>query len=287
MKRSSGLASLTTWSLAALVAGCVLGAIGHATGSPAVAGLSRALEPIGDLWLAALQVLVLPLVMFHVMAVIVGAGDGGEVGSLGVRAVLLFLAMLVAVGLFYYEGYFTQTVNVEGWQQETYNLANSADLPIQQVKGSDGQRLLVGVPTRSGTISAQVWRVDVGRIPLYLLDTNIPENKDEDRKLTARLVADRLTFGASPELVADIRRSGISAWVERQDRVTGRAARRSQRVDVGARGCRKWSFCRGEERQSIARPAADVIPQRRAARHPTQRGETILEREAAPHHGGG
>lgn len=94
---------------------------------------------------------------------------------------------LVAVGLFYYEGYFTQTVNAEGWQQETYNLANSADLPIQQVKGTDGQRLLVGVPTRSGTISAQVWRVDVGRIPLYLLDTNIPENKDEDRKLTARL----------------------------------------------------------------------------------------------------
>lgn len=99
MKLLRGLGSLTTWSLAALVAGCLLGAVGHSSGSPAIAGLARALEPLGDLWLAALRLIVLPLVIFHVMAVIVGARDSGSVGALGVRAILLFVAMLVAVGL--------------------------------------------------------------------------------------------------------------------------------------------------------------------------------------------
>lgn len=92
--------SLTIWSLAALVAGCVLGAIGHTTRSPAIAGLARALEPVGGLWLGALRAIVLPLVLFHVMTVIVGARDSGAVGALGIRAVLLFIAMLGGVSLF-------------------------------------------------------------------------------------------------------------------------------------------------------------------------------------------
>lgn len=100
MNLRRGVGSLTIWSLAALVAGCVIGAVGHATGNPAIAWLARALEPLGELWLAALQVIVLPLVTFHVMAVIVGARDGGAMGALGVRTVLLFAAMLVVVGLF-------------------------------------------------------------------------------------------------------------------------------------------------------------------------------------------
>lgn len=100
MRRPHVAYSLTIWSLAALVAGCVLGAIGHATGSPAVAGLARTLEPIGGLWLGALRAIVLPLVLFHVMTVIVGARDSGAVGTLGIRAVLLFVAMLGGVGLF-------------------------------------------------------------------------------------------------------------------------------------------------------------------------------------------
>jgi Na+/H+-dicarboxylate symporter len=100
MKLFRGLGAVTGWSLAALVAACLLGVVAHSSGSPFVAGLARTLGTLGDLWLVALQVVVLPLVIFHVMAVVVAARDSGAVGALGVRAVLLFVTMLVAVGLF-------------------------------------------------------------------------------------------------------------------------------------------------------------------------------------------
>ena len=94
---------------------------------------------------------------------------------------------LVAVGLFYRKGYFTQRVNAEGWQQEEYSIADPSELPMEEVFDAAGKPLAVAVDTRHGKIHARVWRVDCGRIPLYLLDTNVPENSDEDRELTAQL----------------------------------------------------------------------------------------------------
>ncbi|MEZ6057661.1 MAG: alpha-glucan family phosphorylase [Planctomycetaceae bacterium] len=94
---------------------------------------------------------------------------------------------LVGVGLFYREGYFSQTIDPTGWQEEGYTLADPQDLPFQPALGADGKQVVISVETRSTTIHARVWRVDVGRIPLYLLDADIPENSEEDRKLTARL----------------------------------------------------------------------------------------------------
>ncbi len=94
---------------------------------------------------------------------------------------------LVGVGLFYDEGYFSQHVDADGWQQESYTELDTRNLPIQQTTSSDGKPVVIAVETRSGKIYAQVWRVNVGRVPLFLLDTDIPENKDEDRHLTARL----------------------------------------------------------------------------------------------------
>jgi glycogen phosphorylase len=96
-------------------------------------------------------------------------------------------APLVGVGLFYHEGYFFQTVDQNGWQREEYLIANPPDLPIREALGKDGKPILIAVETRTGRIHARIWRVDVGRVPLYLLDTNIPENTAEDRQLTARL----------------------------------------------------------------------------------------------------
>jgi len=93
---------------------------------------------------------------------------------------------LVAIGLFYHEGYFTQQVDQDGWQREEYSLANPDDLPIEPAT-RDGQVITITVQTRSGEIHAKVWRMDVGRVPLYLLDTNIDQNSPEDRQLTARL----------------------------------------------------------------------------------------------------
>jgi Na+/H+-dicarboxylate symporter len=91
--------SLTTWSLAALAGGLILGLLGHASGHPGFPAFGDAIRPLGDLWVAALQMTVLPLIVTYTLAAVVGAGGGRAVGALTGRAVLLFLAMLVAVGL--------------------------------------------------------------------------------------------------------------------------------------------------------------------------------------------
>ncbi len=83
----------------ALAAGLLLGIVGHASGNPAFEGFARGAKAIGELWVAALQLIVLPLVITHVLAAIVGA-SAKSVGKLGLRAFLLFLVMLIAAGLF-------------------------------------------------------------------------------------------------------------------------------------------------------------------------------------------
>ncbi|HID22027.1 MAG TPA: alpha-glucan family phosphorylase, partial [Planctomycetaceae bacterium] len=94
---------------------------------------------------------------------------------------------LVGVGLFYSEGYFSQRVTKDGWQQESPATIDVQKLPMQPARGKAGEPVVISVETRGDTIFARVWRVNVGRIPLFLLDTNVPENDEQDRKLTARL----------------------------------------------------------------------------------------------------
>ncbi len=94
---------------------------------------------------------------------------------------------LVGVGLFYDEGYFNQYIDESGWQQESYTELQVQDLPVQPATNSSGEPVVISVATRGGEIFARVWRVDVGRVRLFLLDTDIEQNKDEDRELTARL----------------------------------------------------------------------------------------------------
>ncbi|MBI1347593.1 alpha-glucan family phosphorylase [bacterium] len=94
---------------------------------------------------------------------------------------------LVAIGLFYHEGYFSQLIDETGWQQEVYSHVKNEQLPIRLVKNAEGETVFVRVDTRQGPMFAQAWQVDVGRVKLYLLDVNIEQNSPEDRKLTARL----------------------------------------------------------------------------------------------------
>ena len=94
---------------------------------------------------------------------------------------------LVGVGLFYGEGYFSQWIDENGWQQETYSDLDAAKLPVKPALNPQGEPVVISVETRNGSIFARVWEVAVGRIRLFLLDTNTPENSDEDRHLTARL----------------------------------------------------------------------------------------------------
>ncbi|MDT4968810.1 MAG: glycogen phosphorylase [Acidobacteriota bacterium] len=94
---------------------------------------------------------------------------------------------LVAVGLLYRYGYFRQRLRRDGWQEEHYGETHPGVLPIRQVKDDAGNPILIEVLMRGRMVSAQAWRVDVGRIPLYLLDTNIDANNETDRLVTGHL----------------------------------------------------------------------------------------------------
>jgi len=94
---------------------------------------------------------------------------------------------LVAVGLLYHYGYFRQRLRRDGWQEEYYGETHPSELPITIIKGADELPLLIEVNIRERPVKAQVWRAQVGRIPLYLLDTNIEANDETDRWVTGHL----------------------------------------------------------------------------------------------------
>ena len=85
---------------------------------------------------------------------------------------------MVAVGLLYQNGYFKQYLTQNGWQNEQYEEIDFHDLPIAPVLTGDGQPLYISVDLPLGTVYARVWRANVGRVPLYLLDTNIANNEN-------------------------------------------------------------------------------------------------------------
>jgi glycogen phosphorylase len=111
---------------------------------------------------------------------------------------------LVGVGLFYSEGYFTQAIDAQGDQQDSYTAVDPRLLPLRPVLGSDGAPLLVSCPLADREAHARIWRADVGRVPLYLLDTNVPENRPEDRLITDRLYAGDNEHRLQQEIVLGI-----------------------------------------------------------------------------------
>jgi glycogen phosphorylase len=95
---------------------------------------------------------------------------------------------LVGVGLLYQQGYFKQYLSQSGWQQEAYEYNDFENLPLSPAYGTDGEQVMVEVNLAGRPVFAQVWRVQVGRVALYLLDTNIPRNvRPEDRDITDQL----------------------------------------------------------------------------------------------------
>lgn len=94
---------------------------------------------------------------------------------------------LVAVGLLYQQGYFRQYLNADGWQQERYPENDFYTMPCELQRDTAGRAITVAVEYPGRTVQAQIWKVQVGRVPLYLLDTNTPQNNVEDRQITAQL----------------------------------------------------------------------------------------------------
>src|SRR5437660_3284885 len=94
---------------------------------------------------------------------------------------------IVGVGFMYPQGYFRQRITAEGWQEPEYLPFNRLDSPIHQARTPSGSPCQIKVEMDSRTVSALVWQVRVGRVNLYLIDTDLPENAPDDRQLSARL----------------------------------------------------------------------------------------------------
>ena len=111
---------------------------------------------------------------------------------------------LVAVGLMYQQGYFRQYLNADGWQQERYPENDFFNMPCRLERRQDGQPVAITVEFPGRTVHAQVWRAAVGRVPLYLLDCNIPPNSPEDRKITAQLYGGDQDMRVRQELILGV-----------------------------------------------------------------------------------
>jgi starch phosphorylase len=119
---------------------------------------------------------------------------------------------LVAVGLFYSQGYFRQRLRSDGLQEEEYVDTNVDFLPARPASGRDGKPITISIETRTGDLQAKVWKVMVGRVPLYLLDCNVEGNGPEDRQLTSRLYGGDERTRIRQELVLGI--GGVIALKE-------------------------------------------------------------------------
>ena len=100
----------------------------------------------------------------------------------------------MAIGLLYRQGYFRQRIDLTGWQREYWLDTDPERLPAALIRGEDGEPVTVTVPTHDEEIVAQIWRVDVGRVPLLLLDAERPENSAFARWTTSQL------YVGSPEV---------------------------------------------------------------------------------------
>jgi starch phosphorylase len=111
---------------------------------------------------------------------------------------------LVGVGLLYQEGYFAQYLNADGWQQERYPINDFYNMPLHLEHDADGNELRIGVEYPDRTVYARIWRVQVGTVPLYLLDTNIEPNNQYDQDICDRLYGGDIDMRIHQEIMLGI-----------------------------------------------------------------------------------
>ncbi|KXS45641.1 MAG: alpha-glucan phosphorylase [Candidatus Frackibacter sp. T328-2] len=115
----------------------------------------------------------------------------------------------VGVGLLYHHGYFKQKINKNGWQEESYPKLNFDYLPVTPVKDNEGKDLLINLDLVGRKVWVKIWRVEVGRILIYLLDTDLAINTESDRKLTSQLYYSDQEVRISQEIILGI--GGVKA----------------------------------------------------------------------------
>jgi starch phosphorylase len=111
---------------------------------------------------------------------------------------------LAGVGLLYQQGYFQQYLNIDGWQQETYPDNDFYNLPIELVRNDNGAPETIEVDFPGRDVRCRIWKLSVGRVPLYLLDTNTPENDRHDRRITQQLYSGDKETRIQQELILGI-----------------------------------------------------------------------------------
>jgi starch phosphorylase len=123
---------------------------------------------------------------------------------------------VVGIGLLYYEGYFHQLLDEEGMQREEFWPYYVEKLPIEPVLSADGKsRLMVQVPLHGQQVDIQIWRAQVGRVDLYLLDSNVASNSQIDRSLTGRLYAGDAETRIQQEVILGVGGTRALAAVQR------------------------------------------------------------------------
>ncbi|HOT95797.1 MAG TPA: alpha-glucan family phosphorylase [bacterium] len=116
---------------------------------------------------------------------------------------------LIGVGLLYQKGYFHQYLSKDGWQQENYPENDFYNMPIKLECDAEGKPITITVEILQRTVHVRIWRAQVGRVPLYLLDTNVPENIQEDQDITDVLYGGEEEMRIKQEIVLGI--GGIRA----------------------------------------------------------------------------
>ncbi len=110
----------------------------------------------------------------------------------------------IGVGFLYPQGYFIQHIDADGMQQAIYEKVDFAEVPATPAVGPDGSEVLINVDLPGRTVYAKVWRIQVGRIPIYLMDTDVERNAPQDRELSARLYGGDREMRISQEIVLGI-----------------------------------------------------------------------------------
>ena len=110
----------------------------------------------------------------------------------------------VGIGFLYNQGYFSQRISEDGWQQADYRRYSFDDMPVMPFLTPDGKPQFISVDLPGRTLRTRLWKIQVGRIPLILLDSDVPENAPNDRDLTARVYGGDLDTRISQEIVLGI-----------------------------------------------------------------------------------
>ena len=108
---------------------------------------------------------------------------------------------LVAIGFIYNEGYFVQRITEDGWQETRNAVFDFDQMPVIPLSNDDGTPVTISIELPGRNVTARIWQVQVGRVSLYLLDSNLDQNSPADRQLTARLYSNDLEIRISQEIL--------------------------------------------------------------------------------------